>query len=260
MSEIADLWREYKASGDPLLQEELVVHYQGLVYKLAHKVARKLKQGTEVEELISDGMLGLVKAIDAFEPSRGFQFSTYATPVIRGSIYNGLRRLDWLPERTRAKARNFQKAVDKLSAIQGRKPTEEDIAKELEISAKEVYELIANLSSMYLLSLDQPVGDEDSDASMGDLVEDSRFVSPECEFEYAEERSALRKGLAALDDRERDLLEMHYFQGITFEAISREMGVSKQRVSQLHLRAVRHLREKLGSTEVSIEAMHDYTL
>lgn len=260
MSDIADVWRDYKTSGDSLLQEELVVHYQGLVYKLAHKIARKLKQGTEVEELISDGMLGLVKAIDAFDPARGFQFSTYATPVIRGSIYNGLRRLDWLPERTRAKARNFQKAIDKLSQIQGRRPSEEDIAKELEISSKEVYELIANLSSMYLLSLDQPLGDDEGDSSMGDLVEDSRFASPESEFEYSEERSALRRGLASLPDRERELLERHYFEGVTFEAISREMDVSKQRISQLHLRAVRHLREKLGADEISVEAMHDFTV
>lgn len=260
MSEIADVWRDYKASGDSLLQEELVVHYQGLVYKLAHKIARKLKQGTEVEELISDGMLGLVKAIDAFDLERGFQFSTYATPVIRGSIYNGLRRLDWLPERTRTKARNFQRAVDKLSQVQGRRPSEEDIAEELEISSKEVYELISSLSSMYLLSLDQPLGDEDSDASMGDLVEDSGFTGPEAELEYSEERSALRKSLESLPDRERELLEMHYFEGITFEAISRKMNVSKQRISQLHLRAIRHLRDNLGETEVSSEAMHDFTV
>lgn len=261
MSDIADVWREYKASGEPHLQEELVLHYQGLVYKLAHKIVRKLKQGTEVEELISDGMLGLVKAIDAFDPGRGFQFSTYATPVVRGSIYNGLRRLDWLPERTRAKARNFQQAVDKLSQVQGRRPSEEDIAKELEISSKEVYELIANLGSMYLLSLDQPVGgDEGGEMSMGDLVEDSQFTGPEVEYEYAEERSALRQALAAIPDGERELLEMHYFQGVTFESISRMRGVSKQRISQLHLRAVRHLREKLGGDEVRPEAMHDFTV
>ena len=96
--------------------------------------------------------------------------------------------------------------------------------------------------------------------SMGDLVEDSQFASPEAEFEYSEERSALREALASLPDRERELLEMHYFNGITFEAISRQMDVSKQRISQLHLRAVRHLREKLGSTEVRSEAMHDFTV
>lgn len=258
MSDIAELWREYKATGDPVIQEELVVNYQGLVYKLAHKIARKLRQGTEVEELISDGMLGLVKAIEAFEPERGFKFSTYATPVIRGSIYNGLRRLDWMPERTRAKARNLQRAMEKLSQLNGRKPTEADLAEELEISAKEVYDLIANLSSMYLLSLDQPIGDEEGDASMGDLVEDTGFVSPEAELEYSEERDALREGLESLPDRERRLLQAHYFEGITFEALAREEGISKQRVSQIHLRAIRRLRENLGSMEVSREAMQDF--
>lgn len=258
MSDIAEVWRDYKATGDPDLMEELVVHYQGLVYKLAHKIVKKLRQGTEVEDLISDGMLGLVKAIDAFELERGFKFSTYATPVVRGSIYNGLRRLDWLPERTRAKARNLQKAMDKLSQLNGRRPTEDDLAEELAISAKEVYDLVANLSSMYLLSLDQPIGEEDGDASMGDLVEDKGFASPEAEFEYGEERNALRESIARLPERERDLLEMHYFEGITFEAISRDMGVSKQRVSQLHLRAVRRLRESLGDDDISPEAMHDF--
>ena len=158
MSDIAEVWREYKKTGDPYLQEELVVNYQGLVYKLAHKIVRKLKQGTEVEDLISDGMVGLVKAIEAFEPERGFKFSTYATPVVRGSILNGLRRLDWLPERTRTKARNYQKAVADLEQVTGRKPTEEDIAAHMEISAKEVYDIIADLSSMFLLSLDTPLG------------------------------------------------------------------------------------------------------
>lgn len=258
MSDIAEVWREYKATMDPMLQEELVIHYQGLVYKLAHKIVKKLRQGTEVEELISDGMLGLVKAIDAFEPERGFKFSTYATPVIRGSIYNGLRRLDWLPERTRAKARNLQKAMNKLSQLNGRRPTEDDLAEELAMSAKEVYDLISNLSSMYLLSLDQPIGDEDGDASMGDLVEDTGFASPEEEFEYQEERDALRKGIAKLPERERILLESHYFEGYTFESIARDWGISKQRVSQLHLRAVRRLRDNLGDDDISPEAMADF--
>ena len=262
MSEIADVWREYKKTGDPYLQEELVLHYQGLVFKLAHKIVRKLKQGTEVEDLISDGMVGLVKAIDAFDLERGFQFSTYATPVVRGSILNGLRRLDWLPERTRTKARNFHKAVEKLEKVTGRKPTEEDIAQELEISSKEVYDIIADMSSMYLLSLDTPIGTEDSDASMGDLVEDTGFVSPDAEVEYEEERDALRASLDKLDEREREIVESHYFDGETFESISQRLEVSKQRVSQLHLRAVRKMRKTLTEVEVEVspDAMRGFTL
>ena len=258
MSDIAEVWREYKKTEDPYLKEELVLHYQGLVYKLAHKIVRKLRQGTEVEDLISDGMLGLVKAIDAFEPERGFKFSTYATPVVRGSILNGLRRLEWVPERTKTKVRHFQKAVDKLQAVTGRRPTEEDIAQELEMSAKEVYEIIADLSSMYLLSLDTPLGTEDSDASMGDLVEDTGFVSPDQEYEFGEERDALRAALERLPERDKEIIESHYFAGETFESISQRLGVSKQRISQLHLRAVKNLRKSLGEVEVTPGAMRDF--
>lgn len=258
MSEIADVWREYKETEDPLLLEDLVVHYQGLVYKFAHKIAKKLGQGTDVEDLISDGMLGLVKAINSFDLDRGFQFSTYATPVVRGSIYNGLRRLNWMPERVVTKARNYKKAVDKLQAVSGRRPTEEDIAEELEISSKEVYQIVSDLASMYLLSLDQPLGADDGDATRGDLVEDTGFVSPEVEVEFEEERSALRASLEKLADRDRELIERHYFGGETFESISADMGISKQRVSQLHLRAVRKMRESLGDTEVRPGAMLEF--
>ena len=259
MSDIAEVWREYKKTGDPYLQEELVVKYQGLVYKLAHKIVRKLKQGTEVEDLISDGMVGLVKAIDAFEPERGFKFSTYATPVVRGSILNGLRRLDWLPERTRTKARHYQKAVAELEQL-GRKPTEEDIAQHMEISAKEVYDIIADLSSMYMLSLDTPLGTDDSYASVGDMVEDTGFVAPDEEYVFEEERDALRDSIEKLDEREQDIIKSHYFGGETFESISQRLDVSKQRISQLHLRAVRKMRNSLGEVEVSPGAIKNFTL
>lgn len=260
MSEIAEVWREYKATGDPYLQEELVLHYQGLVYKLAHQIVRKLKQGTEVEDLVSDGMVGLVKAIDAFELERGFKFSTYATPVIRGSILNGLRRLDWVPERKKTQVRHYQAAVEKLSKIKGRPPTEEDIAEELSLSTKQVYELVAELSNMYLLSLDTPLGTEDSDASMGDMVEDTGFTRPEQEYEFEEERDALRQAIARLDERDRDIIESHYFKGETFESIARRLDVSKQRVSQLHMKAVKHMRRALqeADVEVSPEAMRAF--
>ncbi len=264
MDDIAEVWREYKETGDPELQEDLVVHYQPLVKKLALGVLRKLRAGTELDDLIADGLFGLVRAIEGFEPERGFKFQTYATPVVRGAIYNGLRRMDWLPERTRAKARAFQRAVDKLQQVTGRRPTEEDIAEELKISAEEVYDLIANLGAMYMLSLDQPVGAEEGDATMGDLVEDAESTSPEVEAEFAEERNHMRQAMASLPDREKLLVEMHYFEGVTFEAVSRMMGVSKQRISQMHQRAIRRLRETLkkemGVDNVNPDAMHDFTI
>lgn len=260
MEDVAEVWDAYKETGDPTLQEELVVHYQPLVKKLALGILRKLRPGTELDDLISDGLFGLVRAIDGFEPERGYKFQTYATPVIRGSIYNGLRRMDWLPERTRAKARALQRAVEKLQQLSGRQPTEEDLAEELKMSSQEVYDLIANLGCMYLLSLDQPVGSEEGDATMMDLVEDDGFATPEHQVEFQEERNALKAAMARLDEREKLLMELHYFEGVTFEAIAQMMDVSKQRISQLHARAVKRLRQYLGDDGVSPEALHDFTI
>lgn len=260
MDDIAEVWREYKETGDPELQEELVIHYQPMVKKIALGVIKKLRPGTELDELIGDGLYGLVRAIEGFDPERGFKFSTYATTVIRGAIYNGLRRMDWLPERTRTKARALQRAIDKLSQLNGRQPTEEDLAEELQISSDEVYDLIANLSAMYLLSLDQPLGTEEGDASIGDLVEDQASESPEVALEFAEERNSMRDAITQLPEREKLLMEMHYFEGVTFEAISRMMGVSKQRISQMHARALKRLRETLKDDHVSSEAMSGFTM
>ena len=252
------MWHSYKASKDPLLQERLAEHYLPLVKNIALSLSRKVGQGVEVDDMIADGSIGLLRAIETFDISRGFKFQTYATTVVRGAILNGMRRMDWVPERVRAKNRALQQAIDRHQAEKGEQPTEEELAEELKISTEEVYDLIANLSTTYLLSLEQPLGSEDGDASLGDMVDDEEGL-PEVELEYAEEREALKAAIEKLDEREQLIITAHYFEGITFEAISRQLGVSKQRISQMHSRAVRRLRECLGDDEISPEAMQGFT-
>ena len=178
--------------------------------------------------------------------------------MVRGAILNGMRRMDWVPERVRAKNRQLQQAIDRHQAVAGEAPTEEQLAEELKISTEEVYDLIANLSTVYLLSLEQPLGTEEGDASLGDLVDDDEDV-PDVEYEYAEERDALKDAIDRLDEREQIIITAHYFEGVTFEAISRMLNVSKQRISQMHSRAVRRLRDFLGDQEISPEAMQGFT-
>ncbi len=260
MSAEAEYWKEYKATGSDIALEALAEQYQNLVYKLAHKIRAKLPQDADLEELIADGMYGLVKAIEGFDPDKGFRFTTYAVTVIRGSIYNGMRRMDWLPERTRRKMRNLKKAIDKLHQIQGRPPSEEDIAEELEISTNEVYDLIANLGTMYMISLDQPLGTESEQGTIGDLVEDGGADLPENQYRLIEEQELLRETLTQLDERERLLIESYYFEGIALEAVASHLGVSKQRVSQLHARALRKMRKYMGNDEISREALTNFTV
>jgi RNA polymerase sigma factor for flagellar operon FliA len=236
-----------------------VAHYLPMVRNLAVGVLRKLPSGSELDDLVADGNMGLVRAIESFDPARGFKFQTYAVPVVRGAIFNGIRRLDWVPERTRTKARALQQAKERLQATSGQEPSEEELAEELKISTEEVYDLIASLSTAYLLSLDQPLGNsEDGESAYYDVVQDEA-EDPFMEIEFAEERATLKGALARLDEREQAIVTMHYFEGITFEAISRSLGVSKQRISQLHSRAVRMLREFIGDQSLSPEALQGFT-
>lgn len=259
--DVAQLWRLAKEGEDRQARDLLVENYLPLVKNIAHGIIRKLRPGVEVDDLISDGTFGLMRAVDAFDPARGVKFETYATPVVRGSIFNGLRTLDWVPERTRGKARALQKAMDKITQATGRNATEEELAEELKISAKEVYELINDLGCVYLLSLDQPLGiSDDDDVTIMDTVKDRGGSDPVVEVEFVEQRSVLREAINNLQEREQVLIRKHYLEGVNFEAIARMMGVSKQRISQMHTRAVRRLREALGNVEISYEAMHTFTM
>ncbi len=259
-ADVNALWVRYKQTGDPDLRSQLVERYLPLVDKLAYQVLSKLRVGSEIDDLKADGMFGLLKAIDGFELERGFKFETYATQVVRGAIYNGLRRMDWLPERTRGKARALQKAIDKITSISGREPTEAELADELQVSASEVFDLIANLGSVYLLSLDQPlVAGDDSGTAVMDVVQNNGD-DPVCEVEFAEQRAALRRAIDCLNEREQYIIKMYYFEGVTFERIANTLGVSKQRISQMHSRAVRQLREHLGDCIVEPEAMRSFSI
>ena len=259
--EVAQLWRLAKQAGDSNARALLVEHYLPLVENIARGVIRKLRSGVELDDLISDGTFGLMRAVDAFDPARGVKFETYATPVVRGSIYNGLRTLDWVPERTRGKVRELQKAMDKITQATGRNATEAELAEELKLSAKEVYELINDLGCTYLLSLDQPIGAAvDEDVTLLDTVKDRGMADPVMEAEFVEQRASLREAINSLQDREQVLIRKHYLEGVSFESIARTMGISKQRISQIHARAVRRLREAIGNLEISPEAMLTFSM
>ena len=185
----------------------------------------------------------------------------HTLPVIRGAIYNGLRALDWVPERTRGKARAVQRTTDNFFKEHGRPPTHQELAEELKMSASEVYELIANLGCIYILSLDQPIpGLEDEQLSILSVVQSDPLGDPLMEVEFKEEREHLRHAIENLNEREQYIIKKHYFEGVTFEAISRDLGVSKQRVSQMHARAVKRMREYLGRMIITDDALKDFTI
>lgn len=226
-------------------RDALVEKYLWLVRQIAAKLMKNIKQ-VDFNDLVGDGVFGLLKAIEQFDTERGVKFETYATPVIRGTILNGLRSMDWVPERKRSKTRELQRAMDQFQVTHGREGSEEELAKELQISAKEVYELVADLGTTYLLSLDQPASSSTEDErSVIDTIEDKKTREPAKEYQFEEERKLLKKAIDALPERESKLIALHYFEGESFEAIAEELKISKQRVSQIHAKAIKKIREAL---------------
>jgi len=260
MVDTSELWKRFKELGDANAKHQLIEHYLPFVRQVASIIIKKLRPGVDLDDLTSDGIFGLIRAIENFDLSRGYKFETYATPVVKGAIYNGLRSLDWVPERTRGKARAVQRSRDKYYKMKGRFPTEEELADELKMSSEEVYDLIADLGCLYILSLEQPLTSmEGDDGTIMATVENDLINDPLLEVEFKEERDYLKEAIENLNEREKYIVSKHYFEGFTFESISHDLGVSKQRISQMHARAVRRMREHLGRMTISDEAIKDFT-
>jgi len=250
MKNVAYWWEQYKCSKDLLTRNKLIEHYVPLVKKIARRVYKGLQFKVEFDDLVSEGIFGLIKAVENFDLSRQIKFETYATQVIRGAMLNFLRDLDWVPERLRVKARKMEQLEAKFVSEYGKQATKEEIAELMQISVGEVYELIANLGCAYLLSLNQPLsGDLHSGEEGGeiiDLISDVNAVEPLQEVYFKEQREEIKRALSNLPERERILIEFHYFERMPLQKIAETLGVTKQRVSQIHGRALKLLRDKLG--------------
>jgi RNA polymerase sigma factor FliA len=247
--EVGKTWEDYQLTHNPKIKEALVNFYFPLVRQIATKILKSLRRPIDLEDLMSDGSVGLLKAIDKFNLERGVKFETYATPVIRGAILNGIRNLDWVPERIRNRGRKLEEAERQFAYKHGRLGTPAEIAAEIKVDVNEMYELIADLGCSYILSLDQPVNiSDDSEISIMDTVEDAEGTHPDLEFMFKEERELIREKINTLPERERAIIELHYFEGMSFERVTHILGISKQRVSQLHSKAIRNLKEHLNTS------------
>ena len=256
--DLASAWERYKETSDIGARDFLIEHYLPFVRNIASSIIRKLKAGVEIDDLVNDGVFGLIRAIEYFDPFRGIKFETYATPVVRGAIFNGVRALDWVPERTREKTRALQKAMDNFASNHGRTPVDSELAQELKLTTEEVYNIIVDLGCMYLLSLEQPMSSSDEDLAVIDTIVDNDSGNPVEELEFAEQRTALFESIDKLSDRDREIVHYHYFEGLSFDKISQILNVSKQRISQLHMRIIKQLRESISVHKVaSLEPKDD---
>jgi RNA polymerase sigma factor for flagellar operon FliA len=246
---LRDLWQQYKAKQDPALRERLILHYSPLVKYVAGRVGVGLPPNIEQADLVSYGIFGLIDAIEKFDIERAIKFETYAISRIRGAIIDELRAIDWIPRSIRFKAREVEKAYASLEGRLHRTPTEAEVAAELGISLEELHTVFSQVSFVNVVALDEllSVGGERGDkVSLVDTLEDTRAEDPVEAFETEETKYLLARAINALPEREKIVVTLYYYEGLTLAEIGQVLGVTESRICQMHTKAVLQLRGKIA--------------
>lgn len=230
---VAELWRRYKADGDRDARDRLVVHYSPLVKFVAGRVRSGLPSSVDQNDLVSDGVIGLMDAVDKFEPERGLQFQTYAVTRIRGSIVDGLRSSDWVPRSVREKIRDVDAASARLEHQLGRAPKDQEIADELGLSIEELHKVYSLTAHTSVVSF-ETVLDDDAPRAGADLPGLDDDLPP-----------GFLRAVRELAERDQVVVALYYWERLTLAEIGQVLGVTESRVSQLHSRATMQLRRKL---------------
>jgi len=236
-------WQNCKVFKDPQARVELINHYSYLVKITAGRLVTSLPGGLDREDLIGAGVVGLVKSVDQFDPPRDVKFETYAIALIRGAILEMLRDEDWVPRSIREKLKALDRAQMSLETKFGRPPSEREIAEHMGISDVEVSELLVRLGRTNVYSLDDilTTGDGDDHIQFVDMIVDDT-ANTAGEAEGREIRRILAGSIDKLPERERLVVALYYFEGLTFKEIGKVLGVSESRVYQLHTQAMTRLR------------------
>ncbi|MFD8011935.1 MULTISPECIES: RNA polymerase sigma factor WhiG [unclassified Streptomyces] len=245
---LEELWRSYKATGDERLREQLILHYSPLVKYVAGRVSVGLPSNVEQADFVSSGVFGLIDAIEKFDVERAIKFETYAITRIRGAMIDELRALDWIPRSVRQKARNVERAYATLEAQLRRTPSESEVAAELGIPLEELHAVFSQLSLANVVALEEllHVGGEGDRLSLMDTLEDTAADNPVEVAEDRELRRLLARAINTLPEREKTVVTLYYYEGLTLAEIGHVLGVTESRVSQIHTKSVLQLRAKLA--------------
>ena len=236
-------WHDYKVVGDPKARDTLIQHYAYLVKITAGRVVTSLPPNVERDDLISAGIIGLIKAIDQFDTKREVKFETYAIALIRGAILEMLREEDWVPRSVRERVKALERTYLELESHLGRPATEEEVAEAMGMEIDAFHILLADTGRASLISLDDIVLSSEGSEKihLADVVRDDS-ADTSGNVESGMMRESLGEGIDRLPDREKLVIALYYYEGLTFKEIGKILEVSESRVYQLHTQAVLRLR------------------
>jgi RNA polymerase sigma factor for flagellar operon FliA len=242
-SEIQDHWRRYKRDKDVYSRDQLIRHFSYLVKITAGRVVNNLPPSMDREDLVSAGAIGLIKAVDQFDVTRQVKFETYAIALIRGAILEMMREDDWVPRSVRERLKMLESTYMELEGKLGRPASEAEIAEHLNLDMENFHKLLVDTGRTTLLSMeDVLIGSEGSEKlHLADVIHDEG-PTPTLEAEVRERKRMLGVSIDRLPERERLVIALYYYEGMTFKEIGKILTISESRVYQLHTQAVLRLR------------------
>lgn len=252
---IDEVWRNYEATHSRDARDRLILHYAPVVKFVAGRARSRMPYHVEAADLVSCGIFGLIDAIEKFDPSRGIRFETYATPRIRGAIMDELRAIDWVPRSVRAKASEVQHAYSKLQGELRRCPDRAEVALELGVSEDALNRARVQISLTGLVALDELLASPDDDRSThrgGGVADCSN--GPDDVYEVDEAKRLLASAVNRLPNRERLVLTLYYYEGLTQAGIGDALGVSESRICQILAKALRQLRYGIGACGLAADS------
>lgn len=248
MTDMNDIWEEYIKTRSKQAKDKLLVEYAGLVRYTAGRMAMNLPSSVELGDLIGSGIMGLIKAVEGFDPSRGFKFETFATHKIRGAILDELRALDWVPRSVRQKSKALQSAYAELELKLGRMPYDDEAADHMGLSQKDFEDLLLDVAPTTILSLEESLPSRGTDAkslTLIDTIEDPNETNPLKELGYAEVKRILMETIEQLPEKEKLVVALYHYEELTLREIGEVLNLTESRVSQIHSKAMLKLKARL---------------
>ncbi len=261
MSNISEKLRklkDYKCEIDSKKRNEIIVEYAPFIKFIAQKISSRLPPNIELDDLISCGVIGLMDAIDKYDPTRDNKFKTYAEFRIRGAILDELRAQDWVPRSIREKAKLVEKTYTKLERELGRPASDEEMCRELKIGQDEYFELINQAKSISLLNIDDSSTFGKGDKKLMLNILDNRFNNnPQGNVNIIKIKERLKEGIKTLPEKHRLVLSLYYYEDLNLKEIGQVLEVTESRVSQLHTQAIFKLRGKMRG---DFESAYDHQI
>ena len=228
-------------------RNQMIIEHLPLVKYIAARIAGRLPSHVEVDDLVNAGILGLIDAIDKYDPSRKIKFKTYAEFRVRGAIIDELRSLDWVPRSTRQKASRLERAFAQVEQRLGRAATDVEVAEQLGIGVEDLQQMLREAQGVAVVSVDElrGEGDEDFERNLLEYLADPEAVQPDVKLNLDQIYQIVADAIDNLPEKERLVISLYYYDELTMKEIGEIMDITESRVSQIHTKAVIRLRSKL---------------